>query len=77
MILSFFDLEDQGEGGTGDVLSWCIGSQYWSKNPHIKNYNAEYGVLLDMVGGPGAIFTRKVTLLNLLMTLWKNIGIKQ
>ena len=57
----FFDLEDQGEGGTGDVLSWCIGSQYWSKNPHIKNYNAEYGVLLDMVGArsnfhPGRIF---------------------
>ena len=55
----FFDLEDQGDGGTGDVLSWCIGSQYWSKNPHVKNYNAEYGVLLDMVGGPGAIFTQE------------------
>ena len=55
----FFDLEDQGEGGTGDVLSWCIGSQYWSKNPHISNYNAEYGILLDMVGAPGAIFTQE------------------
>ncbi len=55
----FFDLEDQGEGGSGDVLSWCIGSQYWSKNPHILNYNANYGILLDMVGGPGAIFTQE------------------
>ena len=55
----FFDLEDQGEGGTGDVLSWCIGSQYWAKNPHISNYNADYGILLDMVGAPGAIFTQE------------------
>mgnify|MGYP001479259417 CR=1 FL=1 len=55
----FFDLEDQGEGGSGDVLSWCIGSQYWSKTPHISNYNAEYGILLDMVGGPGAVFTQE------------------
>tara|TARA_S200000501_G_scaffold367501_1_gene403909 strand:+ start:747 stop:1736 length:990 start_codon:yes stop_codon:yes gene_type:complete len=55
----FFDLEDQGEGGTGDVLSWCIGSQYWSKKPHVSNYNAEYGILLDMVGAPGAIFTQE------------------
>ena len=55
----FFDLEDQGEGGTGDVLSWCIGSQYWSKKPHVSNYNAEFGILLDMVGAPGAIFTQE------------------
>jgi len=55
----FFDLEDQGEGGTGDVLSWCLGSQYWSKTPHISNYNANYGILLDMVGAPGAIFTQE------------------
>ena len=55
----FFDLEDQGEGGAGDVLSWCIGSQYWSNNPHKLNYNADYGILLDMVGGPGAIFTQE------------------
>ena len=55
----FFDLEDQGDGGSGDVLSWCIGSQYWSNNPHIENYNANYGILLDMVGGPGAIFTQE------------------
>jgi len=55
----FFDLEDQGEGGGGDVLSWCIGSQYWSKTPHIFNYNADYGILLDMVGAPDAIFTQE------------------
>ena len=55
----FFDLEDQGQSGSGDVMSWCLGSQYWSKSPHISSYNANYGVLLDMVGAPGAIFTQE------------------
>ena len=35
---------------------WCLGSQYWSKNKHIPNYSAYYGVLLDMVGAPDATF---------------------
>ncbi len=51
----FFDQEDAGtmEGGT---LSWCIGSQYWSKIPHVKDYKARYGILLDMVGAKDAMF---------------------
>ena len=36
--------------------SWCLGSQYWSKNPHKQNYFAKYGILLDMVGGKDAEF---------------------
>ena len=52
-------MEDQGQSGSGDVMSWCLGSQYWSKSPHISSYNANYGVLLDMVGAPGAIFTQE------------------
>ena len=36
--------------------SWCLGSQYWSKNPHKKEYFAKYGILLDMVGAQGATF---------------------
>ena len=54
----FFDVEDQGQGGEGvdNPLSWCLGSQYWSSNLHIDNYQARYGILLDMVGGPNAVF---------------------
>ena len=50
-----FDAEDHGTDS--NVNSWCLGSQYWSKNPHKKNYWAKYGVLLDMVGGENAQFT--------------------
>ncbi len=51
----FFDLEDQGTPeGELNVLpypeDWCIGAQYWSKNRHIPYYQAQYGILLDMVG---------------------------
>ena len=58
----FFDVEDQGEpNGTMNPKphSWCLGSQYWSKNPHVTNYFADYGILLDMVGGKNARFTKE------------------
>ena len=35
---------------------WCLGSQYWARNPHVPNYNARFGILLDMVGGHDAQF---------------------
>ncbi len=54
----FFDLEDYGEPG-GDNDSWCLGSQYWAKNIHKPNYYANFGVLLDMVGGPNAYFPKE------------------
>ncbi len=59
-----FDVEDQGQ--PNDYVnfvpdSWCLGSQYWSLKPHIENYYAEFGVLLDMVGGRGATFTKEYT----------------
>lgn len=58
----FFDAEDYGapshyRGDTED--SWCLGSQYWAANPHVKNYRADYGILLDMVGAPGATFFKE------------------
>lgn len=58
----FFDAEDYGapqnaQGNNED--SWCLGSQYWSKNPHTENYNARFGILLDMVGAPGATFYKE------------------
>lgn len=58
----FFDAEDYGvpaflNDNTQD--SWCLGSQFWAKNPHVPNYKAEYGVLLDMVGSKGATFYKE------------------
>jgi hypothetical protein len=55
-----FDAEDYGQPENSEFPimqdSWCLGSQYWSKNPHKENYFARYGVLLDMVGAENATF---------------------
>ncbi|SMO69325.1 Peptidase family M28 [Saccharicrinis carchari] len=61
----FFDAEDYG---TPDHIvtqnyqpdTWCLGSQYWGKNPHVKNYYARYGILLDMVGAKNASFHQEL-----------------
>ncbi|MFV0468306.1 MAG: M28 family peptidase [Dysgonomonas sp.] len=59
----FFDAEDYGtpsfvtDAPAGDW--WCLGSQYWSKNPHQAGYNARFGILLDMVGAPNATFYKE------------------
>lgn len=58
----FFDVEDQGQPNNQDTFiphSWCLGSQYWSLNPHVKNYFADYGILLDMVGAQDAVFAKE------------------
>ena len=56
----FFDAEDYGipyfYQGAYKNDTWCLGSQYWGRVPHVDGYNARYGILLDMVGGPGARF---------------------
>lgn len=59
----FFDGEDYGQPSS-DIRaeksdSWCLGSQYWSKNLHRPNYRPNYGILLDMVGAKDAIFTKE------------------
>jgi len=56
-----FDLEDYGvpefeTRRSNSQESWALGSQYWAKNPHLFNYNAQYGILLDMVGAKDAQF---------------------
>lgn len=53
-----FDLEDYGDDG-GNPDTWCLGSQYWSKNLHTPYYGAKFGILLDMVGAKGATFYRE------------------
>lgn len=58
----FFDAEDYGAPPdyTGHAPdSWCLGSQYWAANPHVPGYRARFGILLDMVGAPEAVFYRE------------------
>lgn len=68
--LILFDGEDWGEDSStgqksaiqlpdGYVDWWCLGSQYWARHKHKKNYAAYYGVLLDMVGSNHAQFFRE------------------
>ncbi len=56
-----FDAEDYGDGANDNPTSWCLGSQYWSKNLHKKGYKARYGILLDMVGARDARFPKEGT----------------
>lgn len=64
----FFDGEDYGEHEdventplkNGMVkIWWCLGSQYWADNPHVRGYSAYYGILLDMVGANNARFYKE------------------
>jgi len=64
-----FDGEDYGQPmfypGPYQEDSWCLGSQYWSKNKHKTNYSAYYGILLDMVGAKDATFAKEgISMLN-------------
>ena len=61
----FFDAEDQGtpdnmgySKGPESVSTWCLGSQYWSRNQH-NAYSYAYGILLDMVGAKNAVFPKE------------------
>lgn len=60
--LIFFDVEDYGQpsGAMGvdqaSTDTWCLGSQYWTRNLHVPGYTARYGILLDMVGARDARF---------------------
>ena len=60
----FFDAEDYGtptfHRGDYKPDTWCLGSQYWGRVPHVQNYNARYGILLDMVGGRGGTFYQEM-----------------
>ena len=59
-----FDAEDCGtpewaRDDTDSEHTWCLGSQYWAGKHHIDGYVAEYGILLDMVGGPNSVFLKE------------------
>lgn len=51
-----FDAEDYGNSDVEH--SFCLGSQYWAKNPHVRPYKAQFGILLDMVGGKNPVFAQ-------------------
>jgi len=66
--------QDAGFTGTDD---WALGSQYWSRYPHVPAYTARYGILLDMVGAENAVFTMEGTSMyyapDIAQKIW-NIG---
>lgn len=50
----FVDSEDYGTDG--DETSWALGTRYFAENPIKPGYRPARAVLLDMVGGKGAVF---------------------
>ncbi len=58
-----FDAEDYGipqwADNTDNSSSWCLGSQYWAAHPHVYGYRANFGILMDMVGGRGSTFSKE------------------
>lgn len=63
--LILFDAEDYGlpvwenSSDTNSEDTWALGTQYWTHNLHVANYNPQFGILLDMVGAKDAIFMRE------------------
>jgi len=67
----FFDVEDMGTPrfytGMERSDTWCLGSQLWATDyaQTITNHqspitNYQYGIVLDMVGAPDAVFPREM-----------------
>ncbi len=55
--LILFDGEDYGY--EGDLDSYFLGARYWSEHPPVPGYRPRFGILLDMVGGEGAVFPKE------------------
>lgn len=52
----FLDAEDYGVSNAEN--SFCLGSQYWAKSSKNSLSKYRFGILLDMVGAPDAMFYR-------------------
>lgn len=50
----FVDSEDYGT--SGDDSSWALGARHFATHPIKENYKPTRAILLDMVGGRGAVF---------------------
>lgn len=61
----FFDLEDYGQPEKTMFPqkedTWCLGSQYFTKNIPWPSYSPIAGILLDMVGAQDAVFPKEGT----------------
>ena len=61
----FFDCEDMGTPefytGVEREHTWCLGSQLWAERAIKTGWNKmfQYGILLDMVGAPNAVFAKE------------------
>ena len=64
----FNDAEDYGYSNSlkglvkaegGEENSFCLGTQYWANHPQVKDYKADFGILLDMAAARNAVFTRE------------------
>ena len=68
-----FDGEDYGE--SGDLSNYFLGSRHWAQNPPVPGYSPRFGILLDMVGGTGAVFPKEGYSMNfapdLVNQVWK------
>lgn len=53
----FVDAEDWGDYNNEN--SWALGTQHYVANMPADVYRPRYGILLDMVGGKGAVFPRE------------------
>ncbi len=80
----FFDAEDYGIPAFAEKSlikgeTWCLGSQYWANNPHVPNYKAKFGILLDMVGAEGATFYKEAISKeyagDILEKVWRTAGL--
>ena len=56
----FLDAEDLGtpkfSKKEDNEDTWCLGTQYWAKQAKKTSYQADFGILLDMVGGKAPNF---------------------
>lgn len=53
----FFDVEDQGDDTSN--LSWCQGSQFWSKSVANQESKPQFGILLDLIGAKNATYSKE------------------
>jgi len=71
----FLDAEDYGTPSfapSNKQDTWCLGAQYWGRNPHY-NVKPRYGILLDMVGGANPVFKMDKTSLRMAPDILKKV----
>ena len=75
-----FDCEDMGTPtfytGKEREDTWCLGSQMWAKENKARAKSYKYGILLDMVGAPDAVFPKEYYSMayapNVTEQVWRN-----